>query len=199
MSRVRLILITTHVQPHCCRVQNLTTLQETPGCESTNLNCYPHTWKTAPELYQNAGVTWQVYQETDNFDDNPLAWFQQFQQASSGSPLGKRGMSKPGLDKFYSDAAAGTLPQVSYIIGPMELSEHPPYMPKDGAWLQRQIAEAVINSPKYNSTVLMISYDGKYLLPTRLVCADYWNLQRPAASVIMWYLITRHRVLRTNG
>jgi hypothetical protein len=108
-------------------------------------------------------------------------------------------MTKLGLDQFYSDAAAGTLPQVSYIIGPMELSEHPPYMPKDGAWLQRQVAEAVINSPKYNSTVLMISYDGKCLSLTVLVYAYSWKQQKLVGSVIMWYHITRHLVLWVNG
>ncbi len=65
-----------------------------------------------------------------------------------------------GLDKFYSDAAAGTLPQVSYIIGPTELSEHPPYQPKDGAWLQQQVVNAVIKGKAYNETALIISYDG---------------------------------------
>jgi hypothetical protein len=44
----------------------------------------------------------------------------------------------------------------------MELSEHPPYLPRDGAWLQRQIVDAVINSPVYNKTVLMISWDGQF-------------------------------------
>ncbi|KAI1323731.1 phosphoesterase family-domain-containing protein [Xylariaceae sp. FL0255] len=132
---------------------------ETPGCEGPNLNCYPLKWETAPEFYQAQGVTWQVYQDVDNFDDNPLAWFQQFQVASNTSELGSRGMSFLGLDKFYDDCAAGTLPQVSYIIGPAELSEHPPFQPRDGAWLQKQITEAVINSPAYKSTVLMISYD----------------------------------------
>jgi phospholipase C len=101
-----------------------------------------------------------VYQDQNNFDDNPLAWFKQFQSASSGSPLASRGTSYVGLDQFYSDCAAGTLPQVSYIVGPAELSEHPPYQPRDGAWLQKQVVQAVMNSPVYNSTVLIISFDG---------------------------------------
>lgn len=33
---------------------------ETPGCEDTNLNCYPLTWKTIPEYWNDAGVSWQV-------------------------------------------------------------------------------------------------------------------------------------------
>jgi phospholipase C len=137
-------------------------VQELPGCEGTNLNCYPLSWKTTPEFYQDAGVTWQVYQDTDNFDDNALARFSQYESASSSSPLGSRGMSFLGLDRFYSDCASGQLPQVSYIVGPMELSEHPPYLPRDGAWLQRQIVNALTSSPVYNKTVLMISWDGQF-------------------------------------
>lgn len=68
-----------------------------------------------------------------------------------------------GLQAFYDAAANGTLPEVSFIVGPQELSEHPPYMPKDGAWLQKQVVDAVVKSPKYSSTLLMISYDGTAL------------------------------------
>lgn len=114
--------------------------------------------------------------DTDNFEDNPcvlsatviysiislvdrLAWFEQFITATPGSGLAQRGLSFLGLNAFYDAAAAGTLPNVSFIIGPMELSEHPAFTPSDGAWLQQQIANAVINSPKYNATILFISYD----------------------------------------
>lgn len=134
---------------------------EIPGCQGPNLNCYPLKWKTTPEIYQSQGVTWQVYQDIDNFDDNALAWFQQYQLAPNNSQLAIHGMTFLGLDTFYAQAASGTLPEISYIVGPAELSEHPPYQPKDGAWLQRAVAEAVINSPKYKNTVLIISWDGK--------------------------------------
>ncbi|KAF8510409.1 extracellular phospholipase C [Hysterangium stoloniferum] len=132
---------------------------ETPGCDSSGVSCFPLKWKTQPEFLEDAGVSWQVYQDTDNFDDNPCAWFEQFQTAPAGSALAQKGMSFVGLEAFYQAAANGTLPEVSYIIGPAELSEHPPFGPNDGAWLQQQIVNAVINSPKYSSTILMISYD----------------------------------------
>ena len=70
-------------------------------------------------------------------------------------------MAYVGLDTFYEAAANGTLPEISFIVGPAELSEHPPYMPKDGAWLQKKVVDAVTSSPQYSSTLLMISYDGK--------------------------------------
>ncbi|QSS54106.1 non-hemolytic phospholipase C precursor, Hc yeast-phase induced, conidia-enriched transcript [Histoplasma capsulatum var. duboisii H88] len=132
---------------------------ETPGCESPNLNCYPLKWKTIFDIYEAAGVSWQVYQGVDNFDDNPLAWFEQFQNAPPTSALSKKGMAYLGLDAFYADAALGTLPRVSFIVGPRELSEHPPYSPSDGGWLQYKILDAVVRGPKYGKSALLISYD----------------------------------------
>lgn len=131
----------------------------TPGCEAGGFNCYPLKWKTVGEFYEDAGTTWQVFQDADNFDDNSYARFEQFQNAAPGSSLYNRGMKGLTLDTFYAQAANGTLPEVSYIVAPMELSEHPPYSPHDGAWLQYQIAQAVLNSPKYSKTALIVSYD----------------------------------------
>ena len=132
---------------------------ENPGCEDGGINCYPLKWKTAAEYYEDAGVSWQVYQDADNFDDNPFAWFQQFQKAKVGSSLYNKGMKGSSLDTFYEQAANGSLPAISYIIGPTQLSEHPPMSPHDGAWLQNKIASAVISSPSYSKTALIVSYD----------------------------------------
>ncbi|KAK2616742.1 hypothetical protein QQS21_000354 [Conoideocrella luteorostrata] len=132
---------------------------ETPGCEQGGINCFPLKWKTAAEYYEDAGISWNVFQDADNYDDNPYAWFDQFRKATKGSPLYDHGMQGTSLASFYERAANGTLPAVSYVVGPMQLSEHPPYSPNDGAWLQDAITRAVINSPKYNKTALMISYD----------------------------------------
>lgn len=111
--------------------------------------------KTVPEYWQDAGVTWQVYQNKDNFkgteaqfkglmihacpydwieltreyEDNMLAYFKQYQEVSNDTdhPLTKFGNSYIGLDEFYHDTMTGNLPMVSYVIGPAELSEHPPW------------------------------------------------------------------------
>jgi phospholipase C len=88
-----------------------------------------------------------------------LAWFGQFQDALPGSQLYNKGMVGQTLDTFYEQAANGTLPAVSYIIGPAELSEHPPYSPHDGAWLQKQVVDAVTKGKGYAKTTLIISYD----------------------------------------
>jgi len=39
-----------------------------------------------PERLQAAGVSRQVYQETDNYDDNALAWFKQYDRGRLMSP-----------------------------------------------------------------------------------------------------------------
>jgi phospholipase C len=132
---------------------------ETPGCEAGGFNCYPLSWKPTAEIYEDEGVSWSVYQDADNFDDNPLAWFAQFQDALPGSPLSNKGMKGQSLDDFYAQAGNGTLPAVSYIIGPSELSEHPPYSPRDGAWLQKKVVDAVTKGKAYSKTALIISYD----------------------------------------
>ena len=132
---------------------------ETPGCESGGFNCYPLSWKTAAEYYQAANVSWSIFQDADNFDDNPLAWFAQYQDALPGSQLYNKGMAGQSLDDFYAQAANGTLPAISYIIGPTELSEHPPYSPRDGAWLQKKIIDAITQGTAYAKTALIISYD----------------------------------------
>jgi phospholipase C len=132
---------------------------ETPGCEADGFNCYPLTWKTTAEFYQDQGVSWSIFQDADNFDDNPLAWFGQFQDALAGSALYNKGMAGQSLDTFYAMAGNGSLPAISYIIGPTELSEHPPYAPRDGAWLQKKIVDAVTQGAAWNKTALIISYD----------------------------------------
>lgn len=132
----------------------------TPGCEAPGLNCFPFVWKTFPEYLEEAGISWQVWQDLDNFEDNMLAYFAQYQTAKKESALRTKGNTYPGLDAFYKAAAEGKLPQVSWIVGPQELAEHPPNRPTDGAWLQKKVVDAITKSPAYNETVLIISYDG---------------------------------------
>lgn len=33
------------------------------GCDENDINCYPLKWKTIFEIYEKAGVSWQVYQD----------------------------------------------------------------------------------------------------------------------------------------
>jgi phospholipase C len=44
-------------------------------------------WETLAETFEKSGISWKVYMEIDNFDDNAFAWFDQFKKAKSGDPL----------------------------------------------------------------------------------------------------------------
>ncbi|KAK7204105.1 hypothetical protein BZA70DRAFT_201110 [Myxozyma melibiosi] len=135
---------------------------DTDGCQTNGnvtYSCYPLRWNTTADYLEAAGIDWYVYQDEDNFDDNPFAWFAQFQDADEDDSMAINALSYTGLESFYEMAANGSLPAVSWIIGPAELTEHQPYMPKDGAWLQQKVVDAVTNGKDYASTVLFISYD----------------------------------------
>lgn len=60
-------------------------------------------WTTYPERLQEAGVSWQVYQEWDNFTDNNLDFFARF-KAIARKALSKAG-DYSGLTEFYGDLA----------------------------------------------------------------------------------------------
>jgi phospholipase C len=108
-------------------------------------------WSTYSDALTNASISWQVYQNTDNFDDNALAWFQHWQNLPAGTEKNK-GLGFLGLQAFHDAAGNGTLPQFSIIVGPTELSEHPSNTPLAGSWLQQQVVNAVMNGKNWNST-----------------------------------------------
>lgn len=119
-------------------------------------------WTTYPERLQAAGVSWKVYQQSDNFDDNALAWFVQYRNAAPGTPLYNRGMVSVTdlVSAFRTDVANATLPKVSWIIAPTSLSEHPFYSPSSGAALTQQLLNALASNPAvFNSTVFILTYD----------------------------------------
>lgn len=90
-------------------------------------------WTTYPERLEQAGISWQVYQEEDNYDDNALAWFTQYANVPTSSPLWQRGLLKQPAGAFEYDARHDNLPQVSWIVAPTAQTEHPDYFPAAGA------------------------------------------------------------------
>ena len=122
----------------------------------------PYTWTTYPERLEAAGTSWRIYQEADNYDDNPLAWFRQYQEAPNRSPLFTKGIAPaPSLvEAFAGDVRDGNLPQVSWIIGPAATCEHPSYLPAAGAVFISQILEVLAAHPKvWAKTVFFLNYD----------------------------------------
>jgi phospholipase C len=129
-----------------------------------NSEAVPCTWTTYAERLQAAGITWRNYQEPDTGDDNPLAWFEQFQQAPTTSPLYQRGIQpvEPGTlaQSFAQDVRNDNLPQVSWIIGTNGSCEHPPYLPAAGATVFHELLDALASNPKvFAKTVFFLNYD----------------------------------------
>jgi phospholipase C len=117
-------------------------------------------WTTYPERLQAAGISWRVYQEQDNYDDNALAWFRTFATAKPGNPLFENGMKRRVFADFAADVAQDRLPAVSWIIAPTHDSEHPPFAPNRGAAYVHRYLKALAEHPKvWQKTVFMLVYD----------------------------------------
>ena len=119
-----------------------------------------YTWETYPERLQKAGVSWRVYHEVDDFDDNNIKFFTQFQGLSAGNPLYDNAMVNLPASAFEQDAAAGTLPQVSWIVAPTVISEHPPWAPSVGEnFTASKLAAVMANPALWAKTAFILSYD----------------------------------------
>jgi phospholipase C len=128
-------------------------------------------WQTYAEALQNAGVSWRVYQNTsDNFGENALAYFKQFTNAATGTPLHRNGMSSVAavtgstpddiVAAIKQDVLGGTLPQVSWVVANQAFSEHPDAPPADGAHFVNLVLQALAAYPAvFNSTALFLNYD----------------------------------------
>jgi phospholipase C len=51
-----------------------------------------YNWTTVAEILEDKNITWRVYQQLDNFDDNAFAWFANFQSSRPGDALFDRGV-----------------------------------------------------------------------------------------------------------
>jgi phospholipase C len=152
---------------------------ETPSADmATDLPLRPDAfrWTTYAERLQQAGVSWKVYQEYDNYGDNLLSIFPAFRPCDRGSDLYRRGRSwvsehKTGVDRtrsdgeqlveaFREDLAAGTLPRISWIVTAEDLSEHPEAEPSKGEHVAARLIEALVDHPEmFARTVFIINYD----------------------------------------
>ena len=104
-------------------------------------------WTTYPELLTNAGVSWKVYQEIDNYGFNVLEYFDQYQNASTSSPLYQNAMKFYQPGQFEYDAIHDRLPTVSYILPTSYQSEHPDFMPAAGADYVKSKVDAIAANP----------------------------------------------------
>ncbi|MBR0560383.1 phosphocholine-specific phospholipase C [Neokomagataea anthophila] len=156
-------------------ITNIDDGNETADIRLENPHFSPFQWVSYAEDLQKAGVSWQVYQEYDNFGDNPLASFVAFRGVKPGSWQYERGRrivdgsnaqnaeTSEGrflLEAFERDVAKGTLPQVSWIVPSQALSEHPDAPPGFGEHLISRLMDVFSRHPEvWSKTVFILNYD----------------------------------------
>jgi phospholipase C len=132
-------------------------------------------WPTYAERLQAAGVSWRVYQEYDNYGDNALSYFANFRNLDPSSPLYRRARAwaegsnaanartsegEHLVAAFARDVADDRLPQVSWIVAPTRLCEHPEHSPAAGEALTARLIAALTANPKvWAKTALILNYD----------------------------------------
>ncbi|APW61637.1 Non-hemolytic phospholipase C [Paludisphaera borealis] len=117
-------------------------------------------WTTYAERLQKAGVSWKVYQQTDNYGCNVLEHFKAFKEAPKDSELYKRGMVREPEGKFEHDAINDKLPAVSWIIPTSRQSEHPDFTPAAGAAFIAGKLNAIAANPEvWAKTAFILNYD----------------------------------------
>ena len=122
------------------------------------------TYTTMPEQLQAKGISWKVYSTPDEtilggiLSDNVLSYFANYQDPSSVLHQNAFGPQFP-VD-FLSDIATGNLPQVSWLIGSVVTSDHPPGPSVFGENILSLIITALMANPAlWAKTVLFVNYD----------------------------------------
>jgi phospholipase C len=121
-----------------------------------------YNWTTMGEILEENNVSWRVYQQADNFDDNGFAWFYNYQKSRPGDVLFEKGMRRQrnAIEAFHDDLANNTLPQVSWIIAPTRKSEHATNHPCDGEDFTARVLETLTSFPDiYAKSLFILNYD----------------------------------------
>ena len=106
-------------------------------------------FQTLADLLETAGIGWKYYSD----DGGALSLINHIRN----SPLWKEHIA-PAV-QFVSDAKAGHLPAVSWLIPPGAASEHPPYSICEGENWTVSVLNAVMQGPSWNSTAVFITWD----------------------------------------
>jgi phospholipase C len=121
-------------------------------------------WKTMPEVLEEAGVSWKVYQSTDAIGgftggllmDNILRLFQQYQSG----PLFDKALLPTVELNLVADVLADELPSVSWIVTDFSGCEHPAAPPAFGGVAVAEVLDILtLNPAVWEKTAVVISYD----------------------------------------
>jgi phospholipase C len=118
------------------------------------------TWESYPERLERAGITWRIYHDFDDYACNVCKFLLQYRQAPRGSPLRRNALRDRPFYELLHDLRTGNIPQVTWIVPPSYLSEHPDYLPAAGEDHTNQILSALwSNQSLWARTAFIIHYD----------------------------------------
>jgi phospholipase C len=119
----------------------------------------PGASQSAPPVYLASGPTWpwpwnlnvlQLLMDSDgNFGSYDSSGFPNY----SATPPGA------AMSSFESDARNGQLKDISWIVPPSYVTQHPSYLPIDGECYVARIVDALMAGPDWQETILIITYD----------------------------------------
>jgi phospholipase C len=117
-------------------------------------------WETYPERLQRGGITWRVYHDVDDYGCNVCKHFPAFADAPPTSDRFENLMRNRRFDELLADLRSGNIPQVTWIVPPSTVTEHPAYLPAAGEHHTAQILGAVWSNPAlWARTALILNYD----------------------------------------
>jgi phospholipase C len=126
------------------------TASGTIATSSADIGRFPPANGTIFDRLDHFGISWLDYFEEV---PSPLIMPQVLQSPSQRAKL-------VGIDRFYADAAAGSLPQVSFVEPDYETtSEENPQDIQVGEGFLRRVVAALQQSPAWGRTALFITYD----------------------------------------
>ncbi len=132
-----------------------------------------YAWTDLTYLLHQAGISWGYYVANGTQPDcedgeiictpiaqragtpgiwNPLPFFDTVAQDRQTGNVKEQG-------DFFSELAAGTLPQVSWLVPDGVHSEHPPGLISDGQAYVTDIVNAVMRSPEWSSSAIFLAWD----------------------------------------
>jgi phospholipase C len=119
-----------------------------------------YNWESYPERLQRAGISWRVYHDVDDYNCNVVKYLGQFRNLPTSSPLSDAALRNRPFAELLSDLHSGNLPQVTWIVPPAHLSEHPDYLPAAGAHHTHLILQALWSNPAlWARTAVILNYD----------------------------------------
>jgi len=144
------------------------------GINGPNDGQLHYAWTDITYLLHGAGISWAYYvfkgTEPDCEDDSSMScapvaqgpqtpgiWnpLPSFTDVAQDGQLG----NVQSLTNFYSAAASGNLPAVSWIDPNGAVSEHPPSLVSAGQTYVTGLINAIMQSPDWDSTAIFLSWD----------------------------------------